>query len=156
MFFLAVSGVSKATLLVPDMPQLIQLGVGVRPNELLAIRWEDLWLDAEIPVILVTGTRAKDDDGNWHRQDWTKGDRGQVAKIQPIALPAYLVQLFQSLRKSTATMIKKSAGLEAAAEQLRHSSSSITREYYIQEELQMVDNPTSFDNVFPAEGRAHE
>lgn len=179
----------------------VMLGVGVRPNELLAIRWEDLWLDDEIPFILVTGTIAKDDSGNWHRQDWTKGDRDQVAKIQPIALPPYLVSLFQerkaetsggaqgivftdrkggirlisnfrrslreareydnrtgddfgwitpkSLRKSTATMITKSAGLEAAADQLRHSSSSITREYYIQEELQMVDNRAVFDEVFP-------
>jgi len=54
----------------------LMLGVGVRPNELLAIRWEDLWLDEDIPFILVTGTIAKDDAGEWHRQDWTKGDRG--------------------------------------------------------------------------------
>lgn len=46
-------------------------------------------------------------------------------------------------------MITKSAGLEAAADQLRHSTSSITREYYVQQELQMVDNRASFDGVFP-------
>ncbi|WP_160664979.1 tyrosine-type recombinase/integrase [Pseudarthrobacter sp. ATCC 49987] len=180
----------------------VMLGVGVRPNEMLAIRWEDLWLDADIPFILVTGTIAKDDDDRWHRQDWTKGDRDQVAKIQPIALPDYVVNLFKerkagmggtarglvftdrkseirlisnfrrslreareydnqsdddsswmtpkSFRKSTATMIKKSAGLEAAAEQLRHSSSAVTREFYIQEELQMIDNRAVFEDVFPA------
>jgi len=72
----------------------VMLGVGVRPNELLVIRWEDPWLDEDIPFILVTGTIAKDDDGKWHRQDWTKGDRDQVAKIQPIALAFYIVQLF--------------------------------------------------------------
>jgi len=181
----------------------VMLGVGVRPNEMLAIRWEDLWLDAEIPFILVTGTIAKDHDGAWHRQDWTKGDRDQVVKIQPIALPPYVVGLFKerqaaiegnarglvftdrnggirlisnfrrslreareydnrtgddfswitpkSLRKSAATMIKKSAGLEAAADQLRHSSSAVTREYYIQEELAMVDNRAAFHEVFPVD-----
>jgi integrase len=54
----------------------------------------------------------------------------------------------KSLRKSTAAMIKRSAGLEAAADQLRHSSSAVTREYYIQEELQMIDNRAVFNDVF--------
>lgn len=154
--------------------------------------WGDLWLDADIPFILVTGTIAKARDGRWRRQDWTKGDRDQVAKVRPIALRPYIVNVLKerkaavgaqarglvftdrngsirlisnfrrslreareydnqtgddfswltpkSLRKSTATMITKSAGLEAAADHLRHSSSAVTREYYIQEDLQMADN----------------
>lgn len=50
-------------------------------------------------------------------------------------------------------MIKRSSGLEAAAEQLRHSSSAVTREYYVEEELVMVDNRAVFDDIFTQEGK---
>lgn len=76
----------------------VMLGTGVRIGELLAIRWEDLMLEEDVPFILVTGTIAQNDEGKSHRQDWTKGDRDQVAKIQPIALPPYLVELLQKRR----------------------------------------------------------
>ncbi|WP_264671353.1 tyrosine-type recombinase/integrase [Arthrobacter sp. VKM Ac-2550] len=183
----------------------VMLGTGVRSGELLAIRWEDVRLEEDIPFILVSGTIAQNEEGKWHRQDWTKGDRFQVAKIQPIALPPHVVDLLEkrranldghaeglifksqvgglvltsnfrrswrqarqydnrtgddfawvkpkSLRKSTATMIKRSSGLEAAAEQLRHSSSAVTREYYVEEELVMVDNRAVFDDIFAQGGK---
>ncbi|WP_346927002.1 hypothetical protein [uncultured Arthrobacter sp.] len=38
---------------------------------------------------------------------------------------------------------------EAAVEPLRHSSGAITREFYVQEELQMADNRVVFDDAFP-------
>lgn len=178
----------------------VMLGTGVRTAELLAVLWEDLDLYADIPFILVTGTITTDDHGRLYRQDWTKGDENHVKKIQPIALPRYIVDLLKdrkaatesasglvfpdrnggimspsnfrrglgkarrfdnqtgddfhwvtpkSMRKSAATMIKRSSGLEAAAAQLRHSSSETTRRYYTEVDLEMVDNRAVFDDIFP-------
>lgn len=173
----------------------VLLGTGVRTGELLAMRWNHLWLEDEIPFVMVTHTVTSKGV-----QDYTKGNTAQIKLARPIALPAYVVSVLsqrkeaagrkgqgfvfpnakgghfttsnfrrswndarsfdaqngddfawispKSMRKSAATLVARTSGLQAAADQLRHSSPNITEEFYVEQLLQMVDNRAAFDGIF--------
>jgi integrase len=82
----------------PLLPALIDLlaATGCRPNEVLALRWEDVDLAADPPTVIVTGTLI--DHGRiagmpLHRQDARKGD----APPHTVMLPRFGVDALMSL-----------------------------------------------------------
>ncbi|WP_026552868.1 site-specific integrase [Arthrobacter sp. H20] len=54
----------------------------------------------------------------------------------------------KSLRKSAATLVAKTEGLDAAMRQLRHSSNTVTNNHYVDKLMPMVDNRAAFDGIF--------
>ncbi|MHA7142961.1 hypothetical protein ACX80T_15680 [Arthrobacter sp. Sr33] len=88
----------------------VLLGTGVRTGELLAMRYEDLWLRDEIPFFLVTGTITQNEETKkYYRQDYTKGNTAQEKKVQPIALPQYVTKLLLDRQEGLAR--KRPTGL---------------------------------------------
>ncbi|MGW5918400.1 tyrosine-type recombinase/integrase [Nocardia fluminea] len=80
----------------------VLLGTGARVGEALAIRWQDLDLDAEVPRVTICGTivRITQEDGVLRavRQEWTKTQAG----YRSIALPQFVVE---TLRRRATTAI---------------------------------------------------
>ncbi|MCA2208627.1 tyrosine-type recombinase/integrase [Nocardia rosealba] len=80
----------------------VLLGTGARIGEALAIRWQDLDLDAEVPRLTICGTivRVTQEDGVLRavRQEWTKTQAG----YRSVALPQFVVE---TLRRRATTAI---------------------------------------------------
>lgn len=66
----------------------VMLYTGLRPGEALALRWEDVDLDAGL--VTVTGTLSVDDDGRMFRSPWAKGlqHRDRPPRGVPLVRPA--------------------------------------------------------------------
>lgn len=77
----AVEGHRVLEHLVPLM-----LWTGMRPGEALAVRWDDVDLDAGL--LRVAATLAVDEAGRVYRQEWPKGKRARVVPLVPPAVAA--------------------------------------------------------------------
>ncbi|MFD9547913.1 tyrosine-type recombinase/integrase [Nocardia salmonicida] len=84
------------------------LGTGARVGEALAIRWQDLDLDAEVPRATICGTivRITHEDGVLRpiRQEWTKTQAG----YRSVVIPQFVVE---SLRRRETVAIANSLDL---------------------------------------------
>lgn len=88
-----------------DLPELIEvlIGTGVRIGEALALRWEDIDLDSDVPTLLVSGT-ATTVRNKLIRQNHTKTAAGR----RRLALPDYVVD---ALRRQQARDLPAEDGL---------------------------------------------
>ncbi|MEU2176350.1 site-specific integrase [Nocardia sp. NPDC019219] len=95
-----VSGPKRSRMIL-DIADVL-LGTGVRPGEVLAIRWCDLDLAAEVPRVTICGTiirlKGTGEGKGLIRQEWTKTDAG----YRSIALPKFAVDTLMR-RKLDAT-----------------------------------------------------
>ena len=74
----------------------VALGTGARISEVLALRWEHLDLDAEIPTVLINGTLVEPRKGYvaaLHRQEHTK-----TGDTRLLILPEHIVSLLRARR----------------------------------------------------------
>ena len=74
----------------------VALGTGARISEVLALRWEHVDLDAELPTVLVNGTLVEPRKGyvdTLHRQEHTKTGDTRV-----LLLPDHVVALLRARR----------------------------------------------------------
>lgn len=63
------------------------IATGVRPGELLALRWQDLNLTADIPTLEVTGTVRRSKGLGLHRQAYPKSESGErILQLPPFAV----------------------------------------------------------------------
>ena len=81
----------------------VQIGTGARIGEVLALRWEDVDLAAEVPTIAVTGTVVRLDGtkaagGGLVRQDMPKTAEG----FRRIAVPGFVVDVLMRRRVDAA------------------------------------------------------
>lgn len=67
------------------------VGTGMRPGEILALRWEDVDLEASPATLLVAGTVIEDDGRTSVRQDNPKTDHG----YRLLKLPAWLAEMLR-------------------------------------------------------------
>lgn len=72
----------------------VALGTGLRINEVLAIRWCDVDLDAARPTLTVTGTLVQLKDAGIVRQDSTKSTGG----LRTLFLPGFAVDVLRRRR----------------------------------------------------------
>lgn len=75
-----------------DLAELLEvlIGTGVRIGEALALKWDDIDLDADVPTLLVSGTVVMVNN-KLERQDHTKTASGR----RMLALPDYVVHALQ-------------------------------------------------------------
>lgn len=73
----------------------LALATGARPNEVFAIRWRDLALDAEPATVTICGTIVNVRGKPLTRQEVTKTASG----LRTVALPPFAVQLLRQLRE---------------------------------------------------------
>ena len=177
-----------------DLAELVDvlLGSGVRIGEALALRWEDLDLDAALPTLTVRGTVVFV-GGRYVRQPTAKtsaGHRGVILPAFVVAalrrqaardLPADDGLVFPSarggprspdnvrrqlraargegfewvtphaLRKTTATIVERAVGIDAAAAQLGHSGSRVTAAHYIERAATAPDLRSALDALAPSD-----
>lgn len=163
----------------PMLPVFVELlaAVGGRPNEVLAIRWQDVDLLADPPTVTLSGTlvdHGKVQGEPVHRQDARKLD----APAHTVTLPRFAVRVLtdlyavtgpeglvitnrnggpmslsnirsslrealsgheelawvtpKSFRKSVASVVRDSMGVEAAQQQLSHKQLATTEQHYVQ------------------------
>jgi len=159
-----------------DMADIIDLmlATGCRIGEVLALRWSDLDLDGDLPVLTVSGTIKTETGKGTYRKPTPKSD----ASRRTVVLPRFATELLRvrrefatpnendavfatrngtwhqvvnierrwrqirkdtgyewvtphTFRKTVATLISEAATSELASRQLGHSSSQVTRDYYI-------------------------
>ena len=159
---------------LPDVMDLM-LATGCRTGEALAVRWEDVDLDAG--TVAITGKITRHKGKGVVREDVTKGrkrSRKQLASWAVAMLMARRVNSLpggewdlvfpslnatprevrtvdrqwqkyrdrhpewawvtpKTLRKTTATLVGQSLGVETARDQLDHSSSATTQKHYVQQ-----------------------
>lgn len=72
----------------------VTLGTGLRINEVLAIRWCDVELDAARPTLTVTGTLVQLKDAGIVRQDSTKSAAG----LRTLFLPGFVFDVLRRRR----------------------------------------------------------
>lgn len=79
-----------------DLQELLEVlvGTGVRIGEALALRWQDINLDADMPTLLVSGTVVLV-QGKTFRQDHTKTASGR----RMLALPDFVFDALQRQRE---------------------------------------------------------
>lgn len=88
------SGPPRAPYLVPFLDILI--GTGMRPNEALGLRWQDI--DLEAGTVTVSGTLVRI-EGKIHRQERTKSDSGyRTLEVPTFVLDALHAQHEHPLR----------------------------------------------------------
>lgn len=71
------------------------ISTGVRPGELLALRWDDLDLESDPPTIFVNATVIRTSNGGVAIQNHPKSQHG----IRHVTVPAYLVAQLQDRRE---------------------------------------------------------
>ncbi len=85
----------------------VLLGTGARVGEVLAIRWQDLDLDAQPPRVTICGTlvRVTHDDGKLRpiRQEWTKSRAGH----RSIVLPRFVVETLRRRAAETVALVPR-------------------------------------------------
>lgn len=64
----------------------------LRIGEAVALRWQDLDLDAEVPMLWVAGTAAVDERGRIYRKDLPKDDEPRPVPLMPQAVAALKAQ----------------------------------------------------------------
>lgn len=152
----------------------LMLATGCRIGEILAWRWSDLDLDADLPTLTVSGTIKTKTGKGTYRKATPKTDTSR----RTVVLPRFATELLRvrrefaipnendavfatrngtwhqvvnverrwrqiredsgyewvtphTFRKTVATLISEAATSELASRQLGHSSSQVTRDYYI-------------------------
>ncbi|MDR1118506.1 MAG: tyrosine-type recombinase/integrase [Bifidobacteriaceae bacterium] len=159
-----------------DLPDVVDLMIatGCRTGEALAVRWEDVDLDAG--TVAITGKIARHRGTGLVRENFTKGHKHSRKQLAPWAVAMLLRRRVDSLpggewdlvfpslngtprevrtvdrqwqkhrerhpewawvtpkvfRKTTATLVGRKLGVEAARGQLDHSSASTTLKHYYQ------------------------
>lgn len=74
------------------------IATGVRPGELLALRWEDLNLKSDVPTVKITGTVRRSRDEGLVRQPYPKSEHGE----RELKLPPFAVSMFRRRKLSQA------------------------------------------------------
>lgn len=67
------------------------IATGVRPGELLALRWEDIDLKSDVPTVTITGTVRRSRDKGLVRQPHPKTEAGK----RELKLPPFAVSMFR-------------------------------------------------------------
>lgn len=146
-----------------DMADIIDLmlATGCRIGEILALRWSDLDLDGELPILTVSGTiktsdasrrtvvlprfvaellRVRREFATPNENDAVFANRNgtwhQVVNIERRWRQIRKDTGFEwvtphTFRKTVATLISEAATSELASRQLGHSSSQVIRDHYI-------------------------
>lgn len=83
---------------LPDLIDVL-LGTGLRIGEAVALRWQDVQLDADPPTLDVTGTVIVSKDSGLIRQTHTKSSRSR----RRLTLPAFTVGVLSRLAESADT-----------------------------------------------------
>lgn len=72
------------------------IGTGIRTGEVFAVRWEDLDIDSQCPVVHVTGTAVHKPKGGLIRQPHPKTDESN----RTLLLPPFVVEMLRRRRES--------------------------------------------------------
>lgn len=85
----------------PNLREVVTflLGTGTRPGEVLAIRWRDVFLDADVPYAAITGNLAEPRGEDL--RDMTRGAPKTDAGLRLVPLPPALVEMLHERRKRT-------------------------------------------------------
>lgn len=71
------------------------LGTGIRTGELVALRWSDLDLDVEVPIVTIQATAVQLDDVGLIRQERPKSDSG----FRKLQLPTFVWEMLVRRRE---------------------------------------------------------
>lgn len=71
------------------------LGTGIRTGELVALRWSDLALDTDVPIVTIQATAVQLDDVGLIRQERTKSESG----FRKLQLPTFVWEMLVRRRE---------------------------------------------------------
>ncbi|WP_341394021.1 site-specific integrase [Arthrobacter sp. G119Y2] len=74
------------------------VATGLRPGELLGLRWEDVAFDSTPPTVEITGTVKRTSSEGLHRQAYTKTQHGE----RILGLPAFAVKMLAARKLAEA------------------------------------------------------
>ena len=121
-----------------DMPDIIDLllATGCRSGDVLALRWTDIDLAATPPTVAISGTIKTETGKGTCRKSKPKSDASKRT-IRADAGHDWVTP--HTFRKTVATRIDRLVDSDTAARVLGHSSSVITKEYYIEKDRSAPD-----------------